>query len=178
MLLLLLVLLLAHQGYSQGPTTWTELEWGASTKTVDFDPTTTLVEYRFTAGQRHYANYFQVRSDIYAGEKYVGFTQAYYKYKNARITDNWLRISLSDVGSCKDSTVLRGELAHTVSWDMTSRSVGIVNGTVAADFSSCDYYPEWAALLGSGAVDRVRQYFYASYKYSILAEYRLQPKGQ
>ncbi|KAL5261213.1 hypothetical protein ACHWQZ_G007054 [Mnemiopsis leidyi] len=160
-------------------TDWTELQWWSSTSSFDFDPTTTTLENRFRdLNVGYYANYFHVKNYLYSDEKYLGFMQVYFEYKNYdKIESSWLRLAVEGVGYCKDVEVLGGGLANTISWDLTTSSVGAVNGTALADFTSCSVYPDWVALVHSGLINRSRVFFYSSYKQAIKADYRLLSKG-
>ena len=152
---------------------WTELKWWSTTSAIEFNPSTTVLENRFRDPVRYFANYFHIRNYLYSDKKYLGYMQVYYKYTNYKIESAWLRLSVEGVGSCKDEEVLGGELAETVSWDLTAPSVARVNGTAPANFQSCDIYPDWAALVNSGVINTARLFFYSSYKQAITADYRL-----
>ena len=156
-------------------TDWTELKWWSSTSSFDFDPTTTILENRFRdLNVGYYTNYFYIKNYLYTNKKYLGYMQVYFEYKNHdQVQSSWLRLAVEGAGYCKDVQVLGDGLATTLSWDLTTPSVATVNSTVLADFSSCEVYPDWVALVKSGIINRSRVYFYSSYKQAIKADYRL-----
>ena len=81
---------------------------------------------------------------------------------------------------CRDYTVLQGQLAALVTWDLTSEHVATVGGTAAADFMSCGGYEDWVELMETGSVARMRLIGHALEDVTgeeVKFEYRVKKKG-
>ena len=152
---------------------------------VDFNPATSLLEYRFTSMQplQGTGNFYAV-SRLYTADSSsrVGHVYVNYFVVDDAITDSsFVNFHTTTGGNCDDTTVLQGDLADLVTWDMTSERVATINGTATADFTSCENYQEWVDLIESGSVTRIRTKYHVAAGdvtgEEVKIEYRVRMKG-